>query len=99
MCPRHLVRLLQSSAVPPLTLAMQIDIYTRGNCQYCAAARRLLEKRGVRYTETDLDGTSERARMIAKRTGQTTTPLVFVDGTHIGGFDELVELDQEGKLG
>ncbi len=78
---------------------MTIEIYTQSDCQYCAAARRLLEKRRLSFEEIELSHDPELAAQIAQRTRQTTTPHIFIDGVHIGGFDELVELDQEGKLG
>jgi glutaredoxin 3 len=75
---------------------MTIEIYTRGACQYSAAAKRLLDKRQQPYKEFEMsDGL---AQDMMERTGQSTTPIVFLDGTHIGGFDELVDLDQDGKL-
>jgi glutaredoxin 3 len=75
---------------------MTIEIYTRGTCQYSAAAKRLLQKRQQPYKEIEMsDGL---AQEMMERTGQSTTPIVFLDGNHIGGFDELVELDQDGKL-
>ena len=75
---------------------MIIEIYTRGTCQYSAAVKRLLQKRQQPYKEIEMsDGL---AQEMMERTGQSTTPIVFLDGNHIGGFDELVELDQDGKL-
>ena len=75
---------------------MTIEIYTRGACQYSAAAKRLLQKRQQPYKEIEM--TDAQAEDMMQRTEQSTTPIVFVDGSHIGGFDELVELDQDGKL-
>ena len=78
---------------------MNIEIYTKTDCQYCAAVKRLLAKRRLRYDEIDLTHDPALAEQLAERTGQKTTPLVFIDGELIGGFDEVVELDQDGKLG
>ena len=75
---------------------MTIEIYTRGTCQYSTAAKRLLEKRQRPYKEIEM--TEGLAKELKERTGQSTTPVVFFNGSHIGGFDELVELDQDGKL-
>lgn len=77
---------------------MDIKIYTAPGCQYCAAAIRLLRKRGVAFREVALNGDPALIDDLEKRTRQRTTPQIFVDGEHLGGFDELVELDQEGKL-
>ena len=77
---------------------MSIEIYTLSTCQYCEAAKRLFKKRGLNFNEVDLGNHPELAEQVAERTGQATTPYVFIDGAHIGGFDELVELDQEDRL-
>ena len=77
---------------------MNIEIYTTAECPYCAAARRLLEKREVAYREFELTDNPVLQQEIVKKTGQKTTPHIFINGKHIGGFDELVELDQEGGL-
>ena len=77
---------------------MAIEIYTQAACPYCTAAIRLLQKRGVSYEEIELTHDPALTKQVEGQTRQTTTPHVFVDGRHIGGFDELVELDQEGKL-
>lgn len=77
---------------------MAIEIYTRAACPYCAAATRLLQKRKLNYEEIELTDAPVLAKQIEAQTRQTTTPHIFIDGRHIGGFDELVELDQEGKL-
>ena len=77
---------------------MNIEIYTTAECPYCAAARRLLEKRKVPYREFELTDNPVLQQEIVNKTGQKTTPHIFINGRHIGGFDELVELDQEGGL-
>lgn len=77
---------------------MNIEIYTLPTCAYCTAAKRLLAKRGLGYVEVELTSDPALAKKIAEKTRQTSTPQIFIDGRHIGGFDELVELDQEGKL-
>lgn len=76
-----------------------IVIYTRQLCGYCSAAKRLLEQKGVEYTEHD--GTFDpavRAEMIQKSNGARTFPQIFINGRHIGGCDELHALDRAGKL-
>lgn len=78
---------------------MTIEIYTRESCKFCAAAKRLLEKRKLPYQEVQLGSDPQLSKKIEEMTRQTTTPRIFIDGKHIGGFDDLVELDQDGKLG
>lgn len=76
-----------------------VEIYTRMMCGYCAAAKRLLDKKGVPYVEHDASFSTElRQEMIAKANGRSTFPQVFIDGRHVGGSDELHALESEGRL-
>ena len=77
----------------------EVDIYTTMWCPYCARARALLKKKGVAYTEVDLDEQpGRRAEMIERAHGGRTVPQIFIDGEHIGGSDELAALDRQGLL-
>ena len=77
----------------------QIDIYTQDWCGYCARAKRLLDAKGAAYREIDAPhGSAARAEARDRCGGRTTMPQIFIDGRHIGGCDELVALDQAGKL-
>jgi glutaredoxin 3 len=77
----------------------QIDIYTQDWCGYCARAKRLLDAKGAAYREIDAPhGSAARAEARDRSGGRTTMPQIFIDGRHIGGCDELVALDQAGKL-
>lgn len=76
-----------------------ITIYTRPGCGYCAAAKRLLDDKGVSYTEHDAGITPEfREEMIQRSNGRNTFPQIFIDDAHIGGFDDMNALDRAGKL-
>lgn len=76
-----------------------VQIYTRATCPYCIRAKRLLAMRGVAFEETAIDGDqAARAAMIQRAHGRTTVPQIFIDGRHIGGCDDLFELEQSGKL-
>jgi glutaredoxin 3 len=76
-----------------------VTVYTTPFCGYCAAARRLLADKGVAFEEIDLFSEPERrAEMVGRARGARTVPQVFVDGTHVGGFSELHELDRSGRL-
>lgn len=76
-----------------------VEIYTRMMCGYCARAKRLLAMRGVEYKEIPIDGDQAlRATMIDRANGRTTVPQIFINGEHIGGCDDLFELEQDGKL-
>ena len=76
-----------------------VKMYSTQVCPYCVHAKALLKKRGVEVIDdirVDLDP-SQRARMMAL-TGRRTVPQIFIGDTHVGGCDELVELDQRGEL-
>ena len=76
-----------------------VVIYTRQYCGYCAAAKALLEKKGVDYVEHDATGKPDlRAEMIDKAHGRTTFPQIFINGQHVGGCDDIHALERAGKL-
>ena len=77
----------------------QIEIYTKAFCGYCHRAKRLLDSKGVSYTEYDITmGGPKRAEMLERKPDASTVPQIFIDGQAIGGSDELARLDREGKL-
>lgn len=76
-----------------------VTIYTTPICGYCAAAKRLLEKKGVTYFEIDVMRAPERrAEMMERASGRHTVPQIFIGEKHIGGFDDMAELDRRGNL-
>lgn len=78
--------------------AQQVTMYTTGWCPYCARARALLERKGIDWTEIDLEAEPERRAEMIKRTGARTVPQIFIGDRYVGGSDELYELDQSGEL-
>lgn len=77
----------------------QIEIYTSPLCGYCHAAKRLLQTKGQSYSEINvLAQPARRAEMTQRAKGRRTVPQIFIDGRHIGGFDDLSALDRAGKL-
>ena len=77
----------------------KVEIYTKFLCPYCTRAKSLLASKGVDYQEYDISmGGPKRAEMIERANGRTTVPQVFIDGRHIGGSDDLAELDRAGGL-
>jgi len=75
-----------------------VKIYTTPICPYCHRAKRLLDTKGVPYEEIDVSS-DDLARMnLAERTGKRTVPQIFIGEQHVGGSDELLALDREGKL-
>ena len=78
---------------------IQVDIYTTRYCPYCTAAKRLLAKKGVEFTEIDVSGDANgRSRMMARANGRMTVPQIFIGSTHVGGYDDLSALERAGKL-
>lgn len=76
-----------------------VTIYTRMMCGYCMAAKRLLDSKGVAYTEHDASFSPElRQEMIQRSNGRWTFPQIFIGDTHVGGSDELHALEAAGKL-
>ena len=77
----------------------RVEIYTKFMCPYCARAKKLLEAKGVDYEETEISmGGAKREEMIQRAGGRTTVPQIFIDGRHVGGSDDLAELERSGKL-
>jgi glutaredoxin 3 len=76
-----------------------VTIYTRATCGYCRRAKALLDRKGIAYGEIDIDREpARRAEMIERANGRSTVPQIFIDGTGIGGCDDLHALDAAGKL-
>src|SRR5690606_8408753 len=82
---------------PRCTVA-RVEIYTSAMCGYCVAAKNLLKQKGFDYEEirVDLDP-AQREAMVA-RARRSTVPQIFIDGEHIGGFDDLAALNRQGGL-
>jgi glutaredoxin 3 len=76
-----------------------VEIYTTPTCPYCAMAKRLLQKKGVAYSEIDVSrDPALRQAMTQRAHGRRTVPQIFVGETHVGGCDDLYELEDAGKL-
>jgi glutaredoxin 3 len=76
-----------------------VEIYTTPICPYCLAAKRLLSKKGVAFTEIDVSrDPALRSAMVARAGGRRTVPQIFVGDTHVGGCDDLYALDGAGRL-
>ncbi|MGD1881186.1 MAG: glutaredoxin 3 [Paracoccaceae bacterium] len=76
-----------------------VEIYTSPLCGFCHAAKRLLNEKGVDFTEVDVLKHPERkSEMVQRANGGRTVPQIFVGETHVGGCDDLYALEQSGKL-
>ncbi len=77
----------------------RVIVYSQPFCGYCFAAKRLLKTKGAAFTEIDVMFESgRRDEMIERSGGRRTVPQIFIDGRHIGGFDDLSALDKAGEL-
>jgi glutaredoxin 3 len=76
-----------------------VEIYTTPYCPYCTDAKALLKKKNVSFTEIDVSRDRElRMKMTQRANGRTTVPQIFIDATHVGGCDDLYELEGLGRL-
>jgi glutaredoxin 3 len=76
-----------------------ILIYTKNFCPYCYAAKDLLQRKKVHFTEISVDGDPlAQARMAQRAAGRSTVPQIFIGEAHVGGCDELYALEGAGKL-
>jgi len=76
----------------------EIEIYTSPFCGFCHAAKKLLEKKGVAYTEIDVKMKSDKRREMTERSGKSSVPQIFVDGEHLGDCMEIMEMDAADEL-
>lgn len=75
-----------------------VTIYTSPSCTYCLMAKRLLAQKGVVADEIDIAADAGRMREMMLRSGRRTVPQIFIGERHIGGYDDLARLDQQGAL-
>jgi glutaredoxin 3 len=82
-----------------LPVSARVEIYTRDFCGYCTRAKALLASKGVEVIEYRAgDDAEKRREMIQRSNGGTTYPQIFINGRHVGGSDDIHELDYNGKL-
>ena len=75
-----------------------VIVYTTSMCPYCNSAKALLNKRGVEYEEINLARDPDARKLLRDKTGMSTFPQIVIDGTSIGGFDQLLAADRAGRL-
>lgn len=77
----------------------KVEIYTKFLCPYCSRAKKLLESKGARYEEYDITmGGPKREEMLQRSRGRFTVPQIFINDRHIGGSDDLADLERRGEL-
>ena len=76
----------------------EVLLYTTGWCSFCRRAKALLRDKGVRWKELDIEADPAHRQAMIEASGRRTVPQIFINGTHVGGCDELVALNDEGRL-
>jgi glutaredoxin 3 len=90
---RNAIRTEDFAAMP------QALIYTTGVCGYCVAAKNFLKSRGCDYSEVRIDREPGKlAEMLERSGGRRSVPQIFVNGTHVGGYEDLVAAERSGRL-
>ena len=76
----------------------RVIVYGDEHCAYCAAARMLFSRKGIRFEDIVVSKDPDRVAEMQARSGRRSVPQIFVGDKHIGGFDELSSLDKSGEL-
>lgn len=77
----------------------KVEMYTTAICPYCVSAKNLLRSKGLEYTELRVDtDADQRATMMQRSGGKRSVPQIFINDVHVGGFDDLVAADRDGRL-
>jgi glutaredoxin 3 len=75
-----------------------VVMYTTDWCPYCSRARKLFGAKGVTFEEINVDSAPEKRAEMQNRSGRRTVPQIFIGETHVGGCDDLLALEDAGKL-
>ena len=77
----------------------KVEIYSKMTCPYCIRAKSLIKQKGFEFEEITVDFGGERKQeMVQRAGGRMTVPQIFINGMHVGGCDDLFELEWAGKL-
>ena len=75
-----------------------VVLYTTRYCPYCVRAKQLLSSKGVSFQDIPVDNDPEKRDEMMQKSGRHTVPQIWIGGTHVGGCDELYDLERQGKL-
>ena len=76
----------------------EVTLYTTASCSYCVAAKNFLKSRGASYNEVRVDTDPAARALMMERSRRSSVPQIFINGQHVGGYEELVALDRAGGL-
>jgi glutaredoxin 3 len=80
-------------------MTAKVEIYTWATCPFCIRAKKLLEQKGVVYTEYSIDGDEmARSKMAQRSGGRRSVPQIFINDQHVGGCDDIHQLNARGQL-
>lgn len=80
-------------------MAAKVEIYTWRTCPFCIRAKSLLKRKGVEFVEYSIDGDEvARDKMSRIANGRRSVPQIFINDRHVGGCDDIHDLDAQGKL-
>ena len=79
-------------------MTTDVLLYTTNWCPFCRRAKALLKEKGVRWKELDIEADPAHRQAMAEASGRSSVPQIFINGTHIGGCDDLFDLDAAGGL-
>ncbi len=76
----------------------KVVIYSTRICPYCVRAKNYFDKKNITYTEIMIDKDPSLITEMVEKSGRQSVPQIFIDDYHVGGFDDLIEHDMDGKL-
>jgi glutaredoxin 3 len=79
-------------------MTKNVIIYTSAHCHYCIEAKKLLDRKGIEYSEVRIDVEPTRLQEMIERSGRRTVPQIFINHKSIGGFTDLLALEKSGAL-
>jgi glutaredoxin 3 len=81
-----------------LSKFVNVELYCNASCQFCNLTRALLSEKGIKFTEHRIDKDKDLKEVMIKRCNTTTIPQIFINSTHIGGYDDLVRMNDNQQL-
>ncbi len=76
----------------------KVVVYSTNVCPYCVRAKSLLQRKGVEYEELNIDQDFSLMEQMVEKSQRRSVPQIFIDDYHVGGYDDMAELDAAGKL-
>ena len=76
----------------------KVEMYGTKTCRYCVMAKQLFSQKSITFEDYDIDNDAKAQEMMERTGNANSVPQIFIGGKHIGGYGELLKLNQEGKL-